>query len=48
MSLQDAYDWDGLAAADIVAVDTETSLPDFTAMTARVLLAWPVPGRVAA
>lgn len=34
MSLQDNYDWDGLAAADVVAVDTETSLPDSSLTTA--------------
>jgi hypothetical protein len=38
MSLQDDYDWDGLAAAPIVAVDTETSLPAYFQMTAHV---WP-------
>jgi hypothetical protein len=33
MSPQDNYDWDGLAKAAVVAVDTETSLPAFTLMT---------------
>ncbi len=48
MSLQTNYDWDGLATADIVAVDTETSLPACFQMMEHESRVWLALGRAVA